>query len=75
MAGITLAQAQTQLDAYLAAETAIISGNQSYEFQGRRVNRADLEKIQAGISLWDTRVKNLTVSASGRGRTIIARPR
>jgi hypothetical protein len=75
MAGISLAQAQTQLDAYLAAETAIISGNQSYEFQGRRVNRADLKNIQDGISLWDGRVKDLTASATGRGRKIIARPR
>lgn len=75
MAGITLQQAQEQLDAYLAAETAIVTGNQSYEFQGRRINRADLEKIQSGIALWDSRVKQLSALASGRGRTVIARPR
>jgi hypothetical protein len=75
MAGISLAQAQTQLDAYLAAEAAIITGNQSYEFQGRRITRADLEKVQAGVDLWDRRVKDLSASASGRGRTVIARPR
>jgi predicted metal-dependent hydrolase len=36
MAGITLAQAQAQLDAYLAAEVAVL-GSQSYEIAGRTV--------------------------------------
>jgi predicted metal-dependent hydrolase len=36
MAAITLAQAQTQLDAYLAAEVAVL-GSQSYEIAGRMV--------------------------------------
>lgn len=71
MAGITLDQAQTQLDAYLAAETAVLSG-QAYELAGRSLRRADLESIQAGITLWDERVKNLSARASGirRSRTV-----
>ena len=41
MAGITLTQAQAQLDAYLAAETAVLTG-QKYEIAGRVLERADL---------------------------------
>jgi len=59
MAGITLAQAQTQLAEYLAAETAVLSG-QSYQLAGHQVTRADLEIIQKGIEIWDSRVKRLS---------------
>jgi len=73
MAGITLAQAQTQLDAYLAAETAVLGGQQ-YEHAGRMLRRADLAQIREGVTTWDARVKSLSVSARGRSRarTIIA---
>ena len=67
MAGITLAQAEAQLAAYLAAETAVLSG-QSYEIAGRSLRRADLEQIRLGIATWDARVKALSASATGRGR-------
>ena len=67
MAGITLAQAQAQLDAYLAAEVAILSG-QEYEIAGRRLKRADLGAVQSGINLWNRRVKELSARASGRSR-------
>lgn len=73
MAGITLAQAQAQLDAYLAAETAVLGG-QSYEIAGRSLRRADLEMIQRGIETWNTRVRQLSVSASGRPRAITITP-
>ena len=59
MAGITLAQAETQLAAYLAAETAVLSG-QSYSIAGRTLTRADLSEIQKGIEIWNKRVKRLT---------------
>lgn len=67
MAGLTLATAETQLAAYLAAETAVLS-NQSYEIAGRRLTRANLGEIQRGIDLWNQRVQALTASAAGRGR-------
>jgi len=67
MAGITLAQAESQLAAYLAAETAVLSG-QAYEIAGRTLRRADLEQIRLGIETWDARVKTLSSSAEGRGR-------
>lgn len=68
MAGLTLAQAQAQLTLYLTAETAVLGG-QEYEIAGRRLKRADLDKIQAGITQWDSRVKVLTNTATGRGRS------
>ncbi len=75
MAGITLAAAQAQLDAYLAAETAILTQAQEYvTVGGRRLKRADLAMIQAGITLWDRRVKDLSSRSAGRGRSITLRP-
>jgi hypothetical protein len=74
MAGITLATAQAQLDAYLAAEIAILSG-QEYAIGSRRLKRADLAEVRAGITTWDQRVKALSSSAAGRGRSITMRPR
>jgi hypothetical protein len=74
MAGITLAAAQAQLDAYLVAETAVLGG-QEYVIAGRRLRRADLAMIQAGITLWDRRVKELRSRAAGRGRSLTLRPR
>lgn len=73
MAGITLEQAEAQLALYLAAEEKVLAG-QSYEIAGRRLTRADLASIQAGIITWNDRVRTLSVRASGRGRsrTIVA---
>ena len=68
MAGISLTQAQAQLEAYLAAETAVLTG-QSYEIAGRKLTRANLDIIQAGIKAWDGRVKELDRNARGRGRS------
>jgi hypothetical protein len=73
MAGITLTTAQAQLNAYLAAETAILSG-QEYTIGTRRLKRADLAEVRAGITAWDQRVKTLSSSAAGRGRSITIRP-
>lgn len=71
MAGITLAQAQTQLDAYLAAETAVLAG-QKYEIAGRMLERANLAEIQTGVSLWNTRGMTLGNRTQGfsRRRTV-----
>lgn len=72
MAGITLATAQTQLDAYLAAEIAILSG-QEYVIANRRLKRADLASVQAGITLWNQRVQDLT-ARQRRGRYVVPAP-
>ena len=68
MAGITLAQAQEQLDKYIAAESAILTG-QSYEIAGRKLTRADLAAVQVGIKSWDQRVRELAARSKGRGRS------
>lgn len=68
MAGITQAQAQAQLDQYLAAETAVLTG-QSYEIAGRKLTRADLDAIQRGITSWNSRVIALSNQAQGRSRS------
>lgn len=73
MAGLTLTQAQTQLDAYLAAETAVLSG-QSYEIAGRKLTRANLDLIQKGIETWNSRVISLSAKAGNRPRAITPRP-
>jgi hypothetical protein len=72
MAGITLTTAQAQLDAYLAAETAILSG-QEYSIGTRRLKRADLAMVQAGITLWNQRVQDLT-ARQRRGRHVVPSP-
>ena len=73
MAGITLAQAQAQLAAYLAAETAVLTG-QKYEIAGRMLQRADLAEIRAGVDTWNARVITLSNASTGRSRarTVVA---
>jgi 3-deoxy-D-manno-octulosonate 8-phosphate phosphatase KdsC-like HAD superfamily phosphatase len=73
MAGITLQQAELKLAMYLAAEEAVLTG-QEYEIAGRKLKRADIEFIQRGIETWNKRVKDLAVSASGSRRTITIKP-
>jgi hypothetical protein len=74
MVGITLEQAQAQLDSYMAAEIAVLS-NQSYKIGNREFKRADLAVIQTGITTWNDRVKGLLRQQLGRSRsrTIVAR--
>lgn len=74
MAGISLAQAMSQLQTYLDAEAAVLS-NQEYRIGTRMLKRADLEFIQTGIETWDRRVKDLSSKASGIGRVASPRPR
>lgn len=73
MAGIALDQAQTQLDAYLAAERQVLAG-QSYEIAGRRLTRANLAEIRDGVKYWNGQVRELSGRAGGRSRsrTIVA---
>jgi uncharacterized protein DUF6148 len=66
MAGITLAQAEAQLSAWIAASTAIASG-QSYSIAGRSLTRANLADVLEQIKFWDNLTKQLT--PRGRGRT------
>ena len=75
MAGITLEIAQAKLDQYLVAEQKILLGQET-DMDGDRMTLADLAAVQAGIKIWDNRVKELTPAAAGGGiqvREIIPR--
>lgn len=63
MAGITLAQAEAQLTAWIAASTAVASG-QAYSIAGRSLTRANAAEIRENIKFWDGKAKEL--SRSGR---------
>lgn len=75
MAGITLAQAEAQLAAWLACSLAVAS-NQSYEIDtgtgGRRtLTRANAAWIDKMIDIWDARVKALTSGGMRRIRYVV----
>jgi hypothetical protein len=59
MAGITSAEAQAQLTAWLAASTAVASG-QAYSINGRSLTRANAKEIREMIKFWDGQVKSLS---------------
>lgn len=59
MAGITLAQAEAKLAEWLAADTAVASG-QSYSIGGRSLSRANAAEIAANIDRWDARCRKLS---------------
>ena len=65
MPGITLEQAEAQLEAYLEASTAVATG-QSYSIAGRSLTRANLAEIQQSIVFWDNQVKRLTAGGGIR---------
>ncbi|TPN79972.1 DUF6148 family protein [Mesorhizobium sp. B1-1-2] len=65
MAGITLAQADTQLQLWLEASTRV-AAKQSYSIAGRSLTLADLADINSQIKYWDNMVKILSRAAAGR---------
>lgn len=68
MSGITLAQAQAQLDAWLAASLAVAEG-QSYMINGNTYTRVNAEHIDKMIFLWEGRVERLSSDSAAVGRT------
>lgn len=58
-AGITLAQAESQLATWLAADSAVASG-QGYSIAGRSLNRANASEIRENIEYWDRQVKRIS---------------
>ena len=69
---ITVEQAKTQLELYLAAERAVLSG-QSYKIGDREVRRADLAEIRAGISDYSGIITTANSRLFGRRRTLVPR--
>ena len=59
MAGITLSDAESQLAVWIAASTAVASG-QSYSIAGRSLNRANAREIRENIEFWDRQCKRLS---------------
>lgn len=72
MAGITLAQAEARLAEYLAAEVKVLAG-QAVSIDGTTLTRANLDLIQRGINIWNSRVQTLAAAAS-RGRAVTVSP-
>lgn len=66
--GITLLEAQEQLDAFLLASKAI-AGGQSYAIAGRSWTGADAKEVREMIKFWQGMVTELTADSDG-GRTI-----
>ena len=64
MAGITLAQAQAHLDAWLAADLAVAK-NQSYTIGSRSLTRANAKEIATNIARWERTVTQLTTGQRG----------
>lgn len=67
MAGLTQAQAETQLAAYLEAETKVLQ-NQAYTIGSRSYTRADLAEIREGIRFWNAEVQRLSAGSGARVR-------
>ena len=59
MAGITLAQSESQLAVWIEASTAVAAG-QSYSIAGRSLNRANASEIRQNIEFWDRQCKRLS---------------
>ena len=59
MAGITLTQAQTLLDASIEAYQAALT-SQEYSHKDRRLRRADLNVLSADVDKWSRLVQKLT---------------
>lgn len=68
MAGITLTQAEAQLALWVAASSAVASG-QNYSIKDRSLSRVDAGEIRQQIDYWQNWVSKLTARASGYRRT------
>ncbi|MGI0527282.1 DUF6148 family protein [Rhizobium giardinii] len=67
MSGITLDQAQAQLDLWLAASAAVAK-KQSYSIAGRSLTLADAADILRQVTYWNSMVQTLSASQTRRGR-------
>jgi hypothetical protein len=70
MSGITLAIAEAKLTEWLAADTAVASG-QSVQVAGKTLTRANSKEIRDNIKYWNEWVVSLSGDAS---RSILVTP-
>ena len=64
MAGITLANAEAQLAAWLAASSAVATG-QEYTIGTRTLRRADAAAITKQIDYWNGQIQRLSSGGNG----------
>ena len=69
MSGITLAQAEAQLATWLAADTAVASG-QAYSIAGRTLTRSNAREIRENIEYWDRKAQSLSRAATNGGISV-----
>lgn len=67
MAGLTQDDAETQLALWIAANTAVASG-QSYELGDRKLTRADAAEIRRQIIFWDRKARSLAGNSKKTGK-------
>ena len=79
MAAVTLTEAQSYLDTWVAAQNALAGAN-SYSFSmpnghSRTVTRASLQEIQSAITYWHRVINALSASAAGVSSPTVRTPR
>lgn len=75
MSGLTVAEAQIQLDLWLAASRALAT-SKSYQIGTRQLTRANWKEVQDAISFFLNIIRNGGVSATGTsGTTTSTKPK
>lgn len=68
---LTLTQAQTALDAWIAADLAVTKG-QSYSMNGRTLTLANAKEIREQIQYWERRVMAFEQVAQANSQAALA---
>lgn len=68
---LTLTQAQTALDAWIAADLAVAKG-QSYSMNGRSLTLANAKEIREQIQYWERRVSAFTQTIQNNQQAALA---
>lgn len=68
---LTLQQAQTALDAWIAADLAVAKG-QSYSMNGRSLTLANSKEIREQIQYWERRVSAFEQTISQNSQAALA---
>lgn len=71
MSTFTLDECRAKLHEYMEAETAILSGAQSYSIGGRSLTRANLKDIRDGIVFWKSELSTAQRRLKPRCRSVI----
>lgn len=68
---LTLTQAQTALDAWIAADLAVAKG-QSYSMNGRSLTLVNTREIREQIQYWERRVSAFTQTIQNNQQAALA---